>query len=108
MAFSQPEEKTRYTRKYDVFNNMEHRRIIKDFVRDWGDIGFFPTLVKMGLARYSERYQNGVIDGSRLQEVNDVQEKMFAINDLIKMGEYAEKQEKLKLEPLYNKIALNK
>lgn len=108
----QPAEKTQYTKKYDVFHNADDRELIKEFDRQYGHMGFFPALVALGLASYSEMYPEGAINEFRMEEVLDVQEKFRACNDLMKMAEYAKEQERLmgrmhtQLELIKSKIAV--
>lgn len=107
MAFTQTEEKTRYIRKYDVFNNLADRSEIKKFDAEYPHNNFTIILEDKGLFRKSDRYPEGAIDESRITEVNDVMDKLIACNDLMKLADYGARQEKIRLEPLYNKIALN-
>lgn len=104
MAFAQSEEKTQYTRKYDVFNNMADRTTIKIFDAKYPHNNFMRILFEMGLARKTEQSPDGVIDGSRITEVNDVMDKLKACNDLLKLEDYGKKQESLKFESLYKQI----
>lgn len=105
MKFTNEEIHTGYDKKYDVFHNAHDKEIIKAFDRTYGHMGFFPALLKMGLARVSEMYPTGAIDFFRLEEVNDVQEKFKACNDLMKMADYAKEQTRL-LEQTHEQINL--
>lgn len=94
------ETKTYYQQRYDIFNNLGDRTMIKIFDTQYGHKGVFPTLVELGLARYSDRYPEGAIDENRISEVNDVMDKFKACNDLIKMDDFIQRQNKMRIETL--------
>ena len=112
MAFqTQALVETRYVKKYDVFNNMEDRKLIKEFDAKYGKMGFFPALIKLKLARVSTKYPDGAINEVLIEVVNDVADKFKACNDLILLSEYAKEQEEVKkiqvpLGELYKKLTV--
>lgn len=97
MGFEKPNNvEQKYVKKYDVFNNMEHRRMIKEFEKNYGCMGFFPALLKLGAAKITVQHPEGAINEVLIEEVNDVMDKFKACNDLIALGEYADEKEQMR------------
>ena len=77
------------------------REIIREYEREFGGQSFEQVLIQKGYLRLTDYYPNGVIDQSKLEEINDLREKHKALMELWKRRDYCEKKEKEEFELIH-------
>jgi hypothetical protein len=92
MAFTK--KQPTHTEKYNL-SNPEHKRQIIEFEKEFGKKNFMEILKIKGYFKFNDYYSDGYLDDAFIEQINDLQEKYYALAKLEKRRKYMQKQESL-------------